>query len=146
MAVERSDRDVLGAHGDAPAVGNRKAALLLSLLARVSDDLGIDQLDGLALLNLDYHDAAQNADLRSRKTDTVGISHGFEHIVQKRQRPRRDRINGTADLAKRFISDFYNVQFCHNSFSVSFDIRDPTVHSEPRGIPIQGERDPLPDL
>ena len=108
VTVGRSDGNVLGTLGDAPATRDGKAALLLVLLARKADDFGIDELDGMSRLDLNNGDAAQHTYLRSGKTDTVGGVHGFQHIIQEGKNAGSDFIHGTADLAQGVISDFYN--------------------------------------
>jgi len=71
-AVLRAHAHGVGTGDDAPVAGQAQAALQAGLLALSLDDLGVHELDDLALAVLHDAHAAQDADLRRGQPDGVG--------------------------------------------------------------------------
>ena len=82
-----ADRDLVRARDVFAELRNAEASLALSVLAFGVNDFWVDQDQfGFGILfegDVDYGDAASDADLRCRKADPVGFVHGLEHIFDQ---------------------------------------------------------------
>lgn len=73
------------AHGPvriSPNAGNGKAALHLVLMTVSCNDLGVYELYRVAVLDLNYRNAASDSDLRRSKSAAVREMQRFYHIVK----------------------------------------------------------------
>ena len=110
LSVQRTHLYLRGARAYPVFALDRETSLKPRLRAGGIYYLGIYQFYDLARLHLYHHDTAEYADLRSGKPDSVGISHGFEHIVEERACAFRYFVEGTALLAQCFLSFFEYIE------------------------------------
>ena len=72
----------------------------------------VDQLD-ILLAGIDDHDPAQNADLRPREADAVGVVHGLEHVVEERRQTVVKFCDRAAFFCQNRVSHRYDLSQCH---------------------------------
>ena len=131
VAVLRAHAHGVGTGDNAPASGQAQAALQAGLLALSLDDLGVHELDDLALAVLHDAHAAQDADLRRGKPDAAGLLQRFTHIVQQQVQTLIELRHRVADLLQARVTFFSDLTNGHSSSSYCIALQSAKM-SRPR--------------
>src|SRR5437899_3269654 len=119
VGVEALDDDALRPHRGAPEAGHGEAALVVTLLPLTQHELGIDQLDELALLladgEVDHDDAQGHGDLRRGQADARGRVHRLDHVVEEPADRAVDLTDGLGGLVEHRVAVFHDGPDCHDS-------------------------------
>ena len=109
------------ARDDAVLARNAQAAFKARLLALSLDDLGVDELDDLALRVLHDADAAQDTHLRGGETHAAGLGQRVSHVVEQLMEAGVEFGHRAADFRQAGIAFFSNGTDSH-SFHPLFSI------------------------
>ena len=119
VAILRAHLHIVRARNDAVLIRHAQAALGADLLAGRFDDDGVDELDHILVLfirdvRFQHNDgAAQHADLRRGKTDTVGLRQRLAHIVEQHMQTGIEILDLMAVLAQLGVAVFYDHSCSH---------------------------------
>ena len=119
VTILRAHLHIVRARNDAVLIRHAQAALGADLLTRRLNDHGVDELNHILVLFVGdvrfQHDdgAAQHADLRRGKADTVGLGQRLAHIVEQHVQAGIKVLDLVAVLAQLGVAVFQDHSCSH---------------------------------